>query len=116
MSYSETLQGETADKSLERASDRGDISLVEAVAERSSFQDQLYVRYRRPLLQVFLHRRIDRDAAEDLLQRTFLQVIKKIRAEGLEDPSNLGLPLSHGMQARDGVLAWRALPQARQRS
>ena len=89
MSYSETLQGETADKALERA-DRGDVSLVEAVAERSAFQDQLYVRYRRPLLRVFLHRRIDRDAAEDLLQRTFLQVIKKIRAEGLEDPSNLG--------------------------
>ena len=89
MSYSETLQGETADKTLERV-DRGDLSLVEAVAERSEFQNQLYVRYRRPLLQVFLHRRIDRDAAEDLLQRTFLQVIKKIRAEGLEDPSNLG--------------------------
>jgi RNA polymerase sigma factor (sigma-70 family) len=89
MSYSETLQGETSDKVLERG-DRDDLSLVEAVAERTALQDQLYVRYRRPLLQVFLHRRIDRDAAEDLLQRTFLQVIKKIRAEGLEDPSNLG--------------------------
>jgi RNA polymerase sigma-70 factor, ECF subfamily len=42
------------------------------------------------LLQVFLHRRIARDAAEDLLQRTFLQAIKKIRSEGLDDPSNLG--------------------------
>jgi len=42
------------------------------------------------LLQIFLHRRIARDAAEDLLQRTFLQVIKKIRADGLEDPTNLG--------------------------
>jgi RNA polymerase sigma-70 factor (ECF subfamily) len=42
------------------------------------------------LLQVFLHRRIARDAAEDLLQRTFLQAIKKIRTEGLDDPSNLG--------------------------
>src|SRR5262245_21829339 len=89
MSYSETLQGERTEKTLERGVDRDDVSLVEAVAERSAFQDQLYVRYRRPLLQVFLHRRIDRAAAEDLLQRTFLQVIKKIRAEGLEDPSNL---------------------------
>src|SRR4029077_20334769 len=62
----------------------------EAVAERTGLQNQLYVRYRRPLLQVFLHRRIARDAAEDLLQRTFLQAIKKIRSEGLEDPSNLG--------------------------
>jgi RNA polymerase sigma factor (sigma-70 family) len=67
-----------------------DLLLVTAVAERTRLQDQFYVRYRRPLLQVFLHRRIDRDAAEDLLQRTFLQAIKKIRAEGLSDPSNLG--------------------------
>jgi RNA polymerase sigma-70 factor (ECF subfamily) len=42
------------------------------------------------LLQVFHHRRIDRDAADDLLQRTFLQAIKKIRTEGLDDPGNLG--------------------------
>ena len=67
-----------------------DFSLVAAVAERSELQNQLYLRYRRPLLQVFLHRRIDRDAADDLLQRTFLQAIKKIRTEGLEDPGNLG--------------------------
>lgn len=77
------------EKPLERG-DRGDLSLVEAVAERTELQNQLYVRYRRPLLQVFLHRRIARDAAEDLLQRTFLQAIKKIRTEGLDDPSNLG--------------------------
>jgi RNA polymerase sigma-70 factor (ECF subfamily) len=67
-----------------------DFSLVAAVAERSELQNQLYLRYRRPLLQVFHHRRIDRDAADDLLQRTFLQAIKKIRTEGLEDPGNLG--------------------------
>src|SRR6202789_2379162 len=67
-----------------------DFSLVEAVAERSELQNQLYLRYRRPLLQVFHHRRIDRDAADDLLQRTFLQAIKKIRTEGLDDPGNLG--------------------------
>ncbi|HEV7444197.1 MAG TPA: hypothetical protein VGO18_16490, partial [Steroidobacteraceae bacterium] len=57
------------EKPLERG-DHGDLSLVEAVAERTGLQNQLYVRYRRPLLQVFLHRRIARDAAEDLLQRT----------------------------------------------
>ena len=51
---------------------------------------QMYARYRRPLLQVFLQRRIDRDAAEDLLQRTFLQALKKIRGAGLDDPANLG--------------------------
>jgi RNA polymerase sigma-70 factor, ECF subfamily len=79
----------TAEKALER--DEGsDFSLVEAVAERSELQNQLYLRYRRPLLQVFHHRRIDRDAADDLLQRTFLQAIKKIRTEGLDDPGNLG--------------------------
>jgi RNA polymerase sigma-70 factor (ECF subfamily) len=78
-----------AKKSLDRG-ERDDLLLVAAVAERNSLQNQLYVRYRRPLLQVFLHRRIASDAAEDLLQRTFLQAIKKIRTEGLDDPANLG--------------------------
>jgi RNA polymerase sigma-70 factor, ECF subfamily len=83
-------QSETsAGKALER-DESSDFSLVEAVAERSELQNQLYLRYRRPLLQVFHHRRIDRDAADDLLQRTFLQAIKKIRTEGLDDPGNLG--------------------------
>jgi len=53
-------------------------------------RDDLYRRFRRPLLQVFLQRRIDPDVAQDLLQRTFLQAIKKIRTDGLEDPANLG--------------------------
>lgn len=78
-----------AEKPLER-DEIGDFSLVAAVAERSELQNQLYLRYRRPLLQVFHHRRIDRHAADDLLQRTFLQAIKKIRTEGLDDPGNLG--------------------------
>jgi RNA polymerase sigma-70 factor, ECF subfamily len=78
-----------AEKSLDRDA-IGDFSLVAAVAERSELQNQLYLRYRRPLLQVFHHRRIDRHAADDLLQRTFLQAIKKIRTEGLDDPGNLG--------------------------
>ncbi len=78
-----------AEKPLER-DESSDFSLVAAVAERSELQNQLYLRYRRPLMQVFHHRRIDRDAADDLLQRTFLQAIKKIRTEGLEDPGNLG--------------------------
>jgi RNA polymerase sigma-70 factor, ECF subfamily len=84
---------EQSETSAEKALDRdesGDFLLVEAVAERSELQNQLYLRYRRPLLQVFHHRRIDRDAADDLLQRTFLQAIKKIRTEGLDDPGNLG--------------------------
>src|ERR1700730_14347098 len=69
---------------------REDVALVNALAEGSEQQNQLYVRYRRPLLQVFLQRRIARDAAEDLLQRTFLRAITKIRTEGLDDPSKLG--------------------------
>ena len=68
----------------------GNISLVAAIAERGELQGELYLKFRRPLLQVFQQRRIDRDAAQDLLQRTFLQAIKKIRADGLDDPSNLG--------------------------
>jgi RNA polymerase sigma-70 factor, ECF subfamily len=91
MTYIEATDehSEVSAKALDR--DEGsDFSLVTAVAERSELQNQLYLRYRRPLLQVFHHRRIDRDAADDLLQRTFLQAIKKIRTEGLDDPGNLG--------------------------
>jgi RNA polymerase sigma factor, sigma-70 family len=68
----------------------GNISLVTAIAERSEPQKELYLKFRRPLLQVFLQRRINPDAAQDLLQRTFLQAIQKIRSDGLDDPSNLG--------------------------
>jgi RNA polymerase sigma-70 factor (ECF subfamily) len=67
-----------------------DTSLVAAINDGGALQDELYVRYRRPLLQIFLQRRIDPDVAQDLLQRTFLQAIKKIRTEGLSDPSKLG--------------------------
>ena len=85
MTYSESLTGQSS-----AAPDPGDSVLVAAIAERGELQNAIYLRYRRPLMQVFLQRRIDRDAAQDLLQRTFLQAIKKIRAEGLADPSNLG--------------------------
>ena len=85
MTYTESLTGHSSS-----AADPRDSVLVAAVAERGGMQDAMYLRYRRPLMQVFLQRRIDRDAAQDLLQRTFLQAIKKIRSEGLDDPNNLG--------------------------
>jgi RNA polymerase sigma-70 factor, ECF subfamily len=69
---------------------RDDLTLVAAIANGTALQNELYLRYRRPLLQLFLQRRIARDAADDLLQRTFLVAIRKIRAEGLDDPGNLG--------------------------
>jgi RNA polymerase sigma factor (sigma-70 family) len=84
MSYTETSTGEIA------RSREGSVSLVNAIAARGALQDELYLKFRRPLMQVFLQRRIDPDAAQDLLQLTFLQAIKKIRADGLVDPSNLG--------------------------
>jgi RNA polymerase sigma factor (sigma-70 family) len=92
MTYSESLPGEvsaSADKSFAKGNP-GDSAIVAAIIGRGVKQNELYLRYRRPLLQVFHQRHIDRDAAQDLLQRTFLQAIKKIRSEGLEDPSNLG--------------------------
>lgn len=70
--------------------DRDDLPLARAVAEGSAQQNELYVRYRRPLLQVLLRRGIAHDVAEDLLQLTFIQAIKKIRSGELNDPSNLG--------------------------
>jgi RNA polymerase sigma-70 factor, ECF subfamily len=74
----------------EESAGQADSLLVSAISDGNTLQNELYVRYRRPLLQIFLQRRIDRDVAQDLLQRTFLQAIKKIRAEGLSDPSRLG--------------------------
>jgi RNA polymerase sigma-70 factor (ECF subfamily) len=85
MTYSETVT-----ESASVTPDAGGALLAAAVSGRTELQNEIYVRYRRPLMQVFLQRRIDRDAAEDLLQRTFLQAIKKIRTEGLDDPGNLG--------------------------
>ncbi|MGH8226553.1 MAG: RNA polymerase sigma factor [Steroidobacteraceae bacterium] len=67
-----------------------DSLLVAAISEGGSLQEALYVKYRRPLLQVFLQRRVNADVAQDLVQRTFLQAIKKIRAEGLTEPAKLG--------------------------
>jgi RNA polymerase sigma-70 factor, ECF subfamily len=67
-----------------------DASLVAAIAAGKEAQNELYLKYRRPLLQIFLQRRIERDTAQDLLQLTFLQAIRKIREDGLEDPGNLG--------------------------
>jgi RNA polymerase sigma factor (sigma-70 family) len=84
MSYTEIIASEVA------RNREGNTSLVDAIAAGGELQDELYLKFRRPLMQVFLQRRIDRDAAQDLLQLTFLQAIKKIRADGLIDPSNLG--------------------------
>jgi DNA-directed RNA polymerase specialized sigma24 family protein len=90
MTYIESPPADTSTaKPVERGK-REDLPLVEALAEGSELQNQLCVRYRRPLLQVFLQRRIDRNAAEDLLQRTFERAVTKIRTDGLEDPSKLG--------------------------
>src|SRR6185436_5544543 len=85
MTYTESLMDHAT-----TATEVTDPVVAVTAARRADIQDEIYVRYRRPLMQVFLQRRIDRDAAQDLLQRTFLQAIKKIRAEGLDDPSNLG--------------------------
>jgi RNA polymerase sigma-70 factor, ECF subfamily len=67
-----------------------DAALVRALASGADAQNQLYVRYRRPLMQVLLHRRIDRSDAEDILQRAFLRAVRKIREEGLMEPRKLG--------------------------
>jgi len=85
MTYTESLMGHAT-----TATEVTDPVVAVTAARRADIQDEIYLRYRRPLMQVFLQRRIDRDAAQDLLQRTFLQAIKKIRSDGLDDPSNLG--------------------------
>ena len=90
MTITELRPLEERAETYQESDDQGDLTLAVAIADRTQLQNQLYVRYRRPLMQIFLHRRIARDAAEDLLQRTFLQAIEKIRADGLADPANLG--------------------------
>jgi hypothetical protein len=66
--------------------DRDDLPLAKARADGTVLQNQLYLRYRRPLLQVLLQRRIARNAAEDMLQRAFLIAIKNIRGGGTCGP------------------------------
>ena len=76
--------------SAEAGAELDNAAIVDAIVRGRMVQHDLYTRFKRPLMNIFLQRRIDRDVAQDLLQRTFLQAIKKIRAEGLEDPANLG--------------------------
>jgi RNA polymerase sigma-70 factor, ECF subfamily len=83
-----------------------DASLVAAISEGDALQRELYVRYRRPLLQLLLQRRVKDDVAQDLLQRTFLQAIKKIRTEGLMEPEKLGGYL-HRTACNLATLYWR---------
>jgi RNA polymerase sigma factor (sigma-70 family) len=91
MTYTESPPADSATNRPAAWPARNDVPLVRAVCERTALENQFYVRYRRPLLQVLLQRRIRFDVAEDLLQRAFEQALKKIRSEGgLEDPSNLG--------------------------
>src|SRR5579885_569492 len=82
------------------------VSLVTAVSEGDPLQHELYVRYRRPLLQVLLSRRVTADVAQDLLQRTFVQAIQKIRTEGLMEPEKLGRYL-HRTACNMAVAYWR---------
>ncbi|HKZ72506.1 MAG TPA: sigma-70 family RNA polymerase sigma factor [Steroidobacteraceae bacterium] len=91
MSYGDSAAGGSARvTAVDRPVEGEDASLVAAIAAGTEVQNDLYLKYRRPLMQIFLQRRIERDTAQDLLQRTFLQAIKKIRTEGLDDPGNLG--------------------------
>jgi RNA polymerase sigma-70 factor, ECF subfamily len=91
MTFRESVAGDLRESAgAERGPDPRDAALVAAIAAGSQEQNELYLRYRRPLMQIFLQRRIERNEAQDLLQRTFLQAIKKIRTEGLDDPGNLG--------------------------
>lgn len=90
MSVGESLPRDLARAAIEKPSDGNDAALVAAIAAGTEVQNELYLKYRRPLLQIFLQRRIEKDTAQDLLQRTFLQAIKKVRSEGLADPGNLG--------------------------
>ena len=76
--------------SAETGAELDNVAIVDAISRGRMVQHDLYTRFKRPLMNIFLQRRIDRDVAQDLLQRTFLQAIKKIRAEGLEEPANLG--------------------------
>ncbi len=82
------------------------VSLVTAVSEGDPLQHELYVRYRRPLLQVLLSRRVTADVAQDLLQRTFVQAIHKIRTEGLMEPEKLGRYL-HRTACNMAAKYWR---------
>jgi RNA polymerase sigma-70 factor, ECF subfamily len=92
MTYGELARGTPA-QDAGSGSDgvsEADAALVAAISDGRTLQEQLYMRYRRPLYQIFLQRRVNPDVAQDLVQRTFLLAIKKIRSEGLSEPGKLG--------------------------
>lgn len=91
MTYGETMRGVSTAANVGSDPVREGNSIpVGAISDGHTLQEQLYVRYRRWLYQVFLQRRVNADVAQDLVQRTFLQAIKKIRSEGLTEPARLG--------------------------
>lgn len=108
MSYSNTITAEPArrEEIIDRGHSEEDCSLVAAISDGGALQRELYVKYRRPLLQLLLQRRVNPDVAQDLLQRTFLQAIKKIRTDGLMEPGKLGGYL-HRTACNLATLYWR---------
>lgn len=92
MSYGDLASGAPASAAGTEAGgvSEADAALVAAISDGRTLQEELYVRYRRPLYQIFLQRRVNPDVAQDLVQRTFLVAIKKIRSEGLAEPGKLG--------------------------
>lgn len=93
MTYGEAARGAPADiagiGSVVGVSE-ADARLVAAISDGRTLQEELYMRYRRPLYQIFLQRRVNPDVAHDLVQRTFLLAIRKIRSEGLSEPERFG--------------------------
>jgi DNA-directed RNA polymerase specialized sigma24 family protein len=92
MTYGDYAQGTrpASDGADSGGVSEADAALVAAISDGRTLQEELYVRYRRPLYQIFLQRRVNPDVAEDLVQRTFLLAIKKIHGEGLSEPGKLG--------------------------
>ncbi|MGH8151078.1 MAG: RNA polymerase sigma factor [Steroidobacteraceae bacterium] len=91
MTYGESMRGASTEAGVGLNGVReADSILVAAISDGDTLQEELYVRYRRSLYQIFLQRRVKADVAQDLVQRTFLQAIKKIRSEGLTEPARLG--------------------------
>jgi RNA polymerase sigma-70 factor (ECF subfamily) len=65
-------------------------SLVRRIRSGSrEAETQLVQAYQRPILELLRNRARDPDLAQDLLQETFIVVINRLRADGIEQPDKL---------------------------
>ncbi len=92
--FSSEPKPQTHTKLLEkRDPDSAFVALLSVLTRAGGPEHALYMRYRSPILRLFLHRGIQLDIARSLMQLVLVRAIKEFRAKGIADPSLIGASL-----------------------